>query len=68
MRGQEKIPVQVDIGITMCYTNYIIRNFLALNSDQVSQYMLKADIPWQIIEDTSHISGSMREKPWKQNC
>ena len=33
-----------------------------------SKYLLKADIPGKIVENAGHISGSMREKPWKQNC
>ena len=48
--------------------NYIINKFSALKCEEDPQYLLKGNIPGEIIENSSHISGRMGEKPRKQNC
>ena len=58
-----RLTVQSDIKC-----NYIIDKISSRKCEEDSQYLLKVDIPGKIIENASHISGSMREKPWKQNC
>ena len=40
--------------------NYKINKFSARKCEENSQYLLKADIPGKIVENASHISGSMR--------